>query len=103
MEIRDILGLLGNELKDSNEKPKIFRKFIEQEKWDTEQIEKWLNDCINNNSDDKIFKRTCNFAFQDLVISLGKRLGFEIDTVDILENQMEIIMMGFGEEIMVIC
>jgi len=76
IEIKDILNLLGGELKDDTEQAKRFREFIEQEKWTTEQIEKWLNECINERSG---AHDPYNRAFQDLVVSLGKRLGFEIE------------------------
>ena len=33
IEIKDVLNLLGRELKDKGEQAKRFRKFIEQEKW----------------------------------------------------------------------
>ncbi len=73
LEIKDVLELLGGELKDNSKAPDRFRKFIEQEKWSTEQLEKWLNECINPPTSNK---RAYNLAFQDLVISLGSRLGF---------------------------
>lgn len=76
IEIKDILNLLGGELKDDTEQAKRFREFIEQEKWTTEQIEKWLNECINKSSG---AHDPYNRAFQDLVVALGKRLGFEIE------------------------
>ena len=40
IEIKDILHLLGDELKDETEQVNRFREFIEKEKWPTEQIEK---------------------------------------------------------------
>ncbi len=76
IEIKDILNLLGGELKDDTEYAKRFREFIEQEKWPNEQIKKWLDECITNSSG---AHDPYNRAFQDLVISLGKRLGFEIE------------------------
>jgi len=75
IEIKDVLNLLGKELKDDTEQAKRFREFVEQEKWTTEQIGKWLDECITNSSG---AHDPYNRAFQDLVISLGKRLGFEI-------------------------
>lgn len=35
IEIKDVLNLLGRELKDEGEQAKRFREFIEQEKWET--------------------------------------------------------------------
>jgi len=75
LEIKDILNLLGKELKDGSEEAKRFREFIEQEKWSTEQIENWLDECISNSSG---AQDPYNRAFQDLVVSLGKKLGFNI-------------------------
>ena len=75
IEIKDILNLIGNELKDGTEQTKRFREFIEQDKWSSEQIKKWLDECINKSSG---AHDPYNRAFQDLVVSLGKRLGFEV-------------------------
>lgn len=76
IEIKDILNLLPDEkLKDGSEQSKKFREFIEQ-KWTTEQTRKWLNECVTKSSG---AHDPYNRAFQDLIISLGKRLGFEIE------------------------
>ncbi|MCP2518989.1 hypothetical protein NLD30_00910 [SCandidatus Aminicenantes bacterium Aminicenantia_JdfR_composite] len=76
IEIKDILHLIGNELKDGAEQAERFREFIEQDKWSSEQIKGWLDECINKSSG---AHDPYNRAFQDLAISLGKRLGFEIE------------------------
>jgi hypothetical protein len=75
IEIKDVLNLLGKELRDESEQAKKFREFIEQEKWTTEQIKKWLDECINNSSG---AHDPYNRAFQDLIVSLGKKFDFEI-------------------------
>jgi len=75
IDIKDVLNLLGRELKDDGEQAKRFREFIEQEKWETEQIKKWLEECIANSSGPH---DPYNRAFQDLIISMGKRFGFGI-------------------------
>ena len=75
MEMKDVLNLLGQELKDGSEQAKRLREFVEQEKWTTEEIRKWLDECIDNSSG---AHDPYNRAFQDLVISLGRRFGFEI-------------------------
>jgi hypothetical protein len=75
LEIKDILNLLGKELRDGSEEAKRFREFIEQEKWSIEQIKNWLEECITKGSG---AQDPYTRAFQDLVVSLGKRLGFEI-------------------------
>lgn len=40
--------MLGDELKDDTEQAKRFREFIEKEKWTTEQVKKWLDECVKN-------------------------------------------------------
>jgi len=75
IKIKDVLNLLGKELKDGSEQAKRFREFVEEEKWTTEQIRKWLDECISNSSG---AHDPYNRVFQDLVISQGKRLGFEV-------------------------
>ncbi|HDN83749.1 MAG TPA: hypothetical protein ENG50_05240 [Candidatus Altiarchaeales archaeon] len=75
IEIKDILHLLGGKLKDETEQVNRFREFIEKEKWSTKQIKKWLDECI---SESKGAHDPYNRAFQDLIVSLGKRLEFEI-------------------------
>lgn len=76
IEINDILNLIGRELKDGSEQSKRFREFIEQDKWTTDQIKKWLDECIINSSG---AHDPYNRAFQDLIISMGIRLGFSIE------------------------
>jgi len=75
IEMKDILNLLGSALKDDSEQTRRFREFIEQEKWSTEQIKEWLNECVEHSSGSH---DPYNRAFQDLIVSLGRRLGFEI-------------------------
>ena len=75
-EIKDILNLLGNELKDEGEEQKRFKDFIEQEKWTTEQIKAWIDECVNKSSG---AHDPYNRAYQDLIVSLGRKLGFEIE------------------------
>lgn len=71
VEICDIINLIGN-LKDGVEAKK-FREFIGQSKWSLEQIKSWLDECVEKGKD------PYNKAFQDLVVSLGKRLGFKVE------------------------
>ncbi|OPX19907.1 MAG: hypothetical protein BZ151_06880 [Desulfobacca sp. 4484_104] len=75
LEIKDVLNLLGKELKPG-EPAERFRHFVEQDKWETEQLKKWLDECISKSSG---AHDPYNRAFQDLVVSLGKKLGFEIE------------------------
>jgi hypothetical protein len=76
LEIKDVINLIGGELKDSSEETKRFREFIEKDRWTTEQIKNWLDECVNTGSGPH---DPYNRAFQDLVISIGKKLGFEIE------------------------
>jgi hypothetical protein len=75
IEINDVLNLIGRELKDNSEESKRFREFIENDKWTTEQINKWLTECISKGSGPH---DPYNRAFQDLIVSIGKKIGFEI-------------------------
>jgi hypothetical protein len=86
-EIKDVLNLLGNELKDGSEEQKRFRDFIEQDKWNTEQLEAWTKECI---SDSAGGQDPHNRAFQDLIVSLGKKFGFGIEYGCYLGRQNEI-------------
>ena len=77
IEIKDILNLLGKELKDNIEQAGRFREFIELEKWPTTQIRKWLDECITSSTG---AHDPYNRAFQDLAVSLGRRFGFKYST-----------------------
>jgi hypothetical protein len=41
VELKDVLNLLGNQLKDEGSEAIRFREFIEKDNWTTEQIKKW--------------------------------------------------------------
>lgn len=76
IEMRDVLKLIGGELRDESDQSIRFREFIEQDKWEIDQIKRWLDECINSSSG---AHDPLNRAFQDILVSLGKRLGFEIE------------------------
>lgn len=76
VELKDVLNLLGNQLKDEGSEAIRFREFIEKDNWTTEQIKKWIEECVANNSGSH---DPYNRAFQDLIVSLGKRIGFDIE------------------------
>ncbi len=95
IEIKDVLNLLGKELKDDTEQAKRFREFVGQEKWSTDQIRKWFNECIVNSVG---AHDPYNRAFQDLVIFWERDLDLKSSTGDMLENQGKKITMGFGKE-----
>lgn len=73
--IQDILDLIGGELKDDTDATERFRRHISKEKWETDQYKEWLDECIKEG---KGSHDPYNRAFQDLVVSVGKKLGFEI-------------------------
>lgn len=74
MKLRDILNLISNELKDDSAESRRFREFLEEDR-SIEEIKIWLQECISNCSGPH---DPYNRAFQDLVISIGKKLGFKI-------------------------
>ncbi len=74
-EMKDVLNLLG-ELKDDSEQSKKFRAFIDQEKWSSDQIRKWLDECVGSHSG---AHDPHNRAFQDLIVSVGSRFGFKAE------------------------
>jgi hypothetical protein len=76
IEINDVLNLIGRDLKDGSNESMRFREFIAQEKWTTEQIKKWLDECLAKGSG---AHDPYNRAFQDLIVSLGGKLGFNIE------------------------
>ena len=69
IEIKDILLLLGGELKEGTEHVNRFREFLEKEKWSTDQVRRWLDECIKESQG---AHSPYNRAFQDLIVSLGK-------------------------------
>ena len=76
INVQDILNLIGGELKDASEPTKRFRDFISLEKWDIEQYKEWLEECTKagKGAQDPVHR-----AFQDLIVTLGKKIGFEIE------------------------
>ena len=75
VKIKDILHLLRDEVKNETGQAERFRELIEKQKWPTEQIRKWLDECLNESkSADDAYSR----AFRNMVVSLGRRLGFEV-------------------------
>jgi len=74
--ISDVLELIGGELKDGADATERFRNYISKEKWDIYQYKEWLDECIREG---KGSHDPYNRAFQDLVICLGKKLGFKIN------------------------
>lgn len=76
IQIGDILGLLGGKLDDKQESKTRFREFILQDRWEPQQFEAWLKECAQRG---KATEREWYNAMQDLVVAIGKRLGFVVD------------------------
>jgi len=72
LSISTILGLVGD-LKDNDSAQIRFREYLEKEVKDIGLLRDFINECLANTGDQY------NFAFQDLIIYLGKFLGFEYD------------------------
>lgn len=65
-----IRHITGGQLSDSNESLKArFREFL-AENWEVENYEFWIKDCLENN---------LNRELQDIIVSLGAKLGFEVE------------------------
>lgn len=77
--IEDILMLLSESLTDKSEESKArFRSFIAQPKWTVEDYEGWFEECSEKGGRDSEGHAYYN-AVQDIVVSLGERLGMEIE------------------------
>ncbi|MBI4496819.1 MAG: hypothetical protein HY689_02830 [Chloroflexi bacterium] len=76
LSIDHVLLLLGSHLSDHGNEKDRFRQFIEQDEWTKEDYERWLSECAQNGG---ASARIYYNALQDIVISIGKRLGFEIE------------------------
>jgi len=63
----DDLRLLCGELRDDADSSKRFREFILKEKWKLRDFDTWIKQAILKKFDKE---------FQDIVVALGKRLGF---------------------------
>lgn len=72
LSISTILGLVGD-LKDNDPAQIRFRNYLEEEVKDLGLVRDFINECLVNTGDQY------NFAFQDLVIYLGKFLGFSCE------------------------
>lgn len=77
VSIEDILLLLGNRLSDVADDVKgRLRAFIEQDKWTPEDYIVWIQECVNKGGRTD---RSYYSVLQDLIVSVGRRLGFEIE------------------------
>ncbi len=76
--ITDILNLLGEGgLEDRfEERKRRFRNFLQQSKWQPDDFELWIHECLEMGS----FSRPAYFyAFQDLVVTIGLHLGMRVE------------------------
>jgi len=71
-ELSDILDLVGD-LKDDSESQKKFRALLKREKLKQEDYEHWIKECLSNT------ESNFNRALQDIINSIGERLGFDIE------------------------
>lgn len=69
LSLSDLKGLYG-ELKDEAPSQARFREFIGQEKWQLSNFRSWLDEAV---------REKLALEFQDLVLALGGKLGFEPD------------------------
>lgn len=69
LSLSDLKGLYG-ELKDKDPSQARFREFIGQEKWQLSNFRSWLDEAV---------REKLALEFQDLVLALGGKLGFEPD------------------------
>jgi len=65
-----IRHITGGQLSDSNEALKARFREVLSEDWDVENYEYWLQECLSSNM---------NKELQDILVSLGAKLGFEIE------------------------
>jgi hypothetical protein len=72
LSISTILGLVGD-LKDNDPVQKRFRDYLEKEVAEIGLLRDFINECLSKTGDQY------NFAFQDLVVYLGKFLGFKYE------------------------
>jgi hypothetical protein len=77
--IEDALMLIGEPLADKNEEAKTrFRIYIAQTKWSPDDYRAWIVECIEKGGRDAEARVYYN-ALQDIVVSLGTRLGLKVE------------------------
>lgn len=67
--LEDLRGFYGD-LKDSNANQKQVREFVSQDKWKRSDFQLWLDEAVQ-----KKYPR----EFQDIVVLLGKKIGFNFE------------------------
>ncbi len=92
--IEDVLMILGDILADKNEQAKDrFRRFIAQDKWTPDDYRMWLRECAEKGGRDAE-SRAYHYALQDIVASLGSRLGMEVEYGRYAGSQKEVAFDG---------
>lgn len=92
--IQDIVGLLGEPMTDKAEEAKSrFRHFVSRPKWTVEDYQDWLLECAEKGGRDAEGRVYYN-ALQDIVISLGQRLGMEVEYGRYSGSQQDIAFDG---------
>lgn len=71
ISIEQIVRLIGGDLQDGSAESKRFREFISQSQWPIEQYQAWIDECIHN--------KALNRPLQDIIVTLGERLGFSVE------------------------
>ncbi len=92
--VGDILMLLGEPLSDKNEEAQArFRRYIAQTKWTPDDYRAWLAECMEKGGRDSDARVYYN-ALQDIVVSLGSRLGLEVEYGRYSGSQREVAFDG---------
>lgn len=92
--IEDVLMLIGEPLSDKSEEAKArFRRYIAQAKWTPDNCRSWLDECVEKGGKDSDARVYYN-ALQDIIISLGNRLGLEVEYGRYSGSQKEIAFDG---------
>jgi hypothetical protein len=103
--ITDVLALIGGPGLDdsSKEARQRFRQFLCQPKWSPDDLRGWIDECMEMASR---ARSDYYFALQDLVVSIGTHLGFEVEFGSYMASDADIPFDGkwrsiTGEEILV--
>ena len=74
--MEDILELIDWSLDDKSDAKDRFHEYLLKDKWQPEHFEGWIQECIRKG--DASHKVWYN-ALQDIVVSIGDRLGFDVE------------------------
>jgi hypothetical protein len=104
--IEDVLMLIGEPLSDKKEEAKArFRRYVAQPKWSPDDYRAWLTECTEKGGRDSD-TRVYYSALQDIVVSLGHRLGLQVEYGRYSGSQTEPAFDGLwkrqGDEVIVL-